>query len=234
MDIIIGIDGLEYNYVTEFQLKGLTQKVYGKTDLSEFEKPRTMVIWSSFMSGINQEKRIMSLKNMWGFKLNKEETFLSKIPKSIAIDVPGYNQDLEQHEKERQAMKDFFDKKITVEEYDNMVLAHHKKIKEKFFEELEKDNELVMGYFGAADVIGHLSFGMKIKMKVIYKEMEEIVRKASEKADRLLVISDHGMEAVGRYGDHSTYGFWSLNFEPGLDNPKPTDFYKLIIKDREI
>ena len=230
MIAIVGIDGLEYEYVKEFAFPNLMQNNYGTTDLSEFEEPRTMVIWSSFLSGKNQEKRILAEKEMWKFKLQPEETLFSKFNKHIAIDVPGYTQDMEQHNRERQAMKDFFDDKTTVEEYDKMVFAHHNKIKEKFFESLGQDYDIVMGYFNAADVIGHLSFGLKAKMKLIYKEMDEIVKKTAEKADTMLVISDHGMKAVGRFGDHSDHGFWSFNKDIKLENPKPTDFYELLIK----
>jgi hypothetical protein len=229
MIVIVGIDGLEYNYVTDFGLPHLLQKKYGMTDLSEFEQPRTMVIWSSFLSGNNQEKRIMAESDLWNFRLTKEETFLQHFKNPVAIDVPGFSQDLEQHKKERQSMKEFFDKKITVEEYDKMVFSHHEKIKKEFFTKLDSGNhDLMMGYFGAADVIGHLSFGMKLKMKIIYKEMEDIVKKATEKADKLIVISDHGMQAMGRFGDHSDHGFWSVNFPVDFERPKPTDFYKLI------
>ncbi|MBN2478079.1 alkaline phosphatase family protein [Candidatus Micrarchaeota archaeon] len=229
MIVIVGIDGLEYDYVKEFNLPNLMQRNHGTTDLSEFEEPRTMVIWSSFMAGKNLEKEILSRKNLWEFRLKPEETFFSKFNKHIAIDVPGYTQDMEQHNKERQAMKDYFvDKKISVEEYDELVLRHHEKIKDRFFESLEKDYDIVMGYFGAADVIGHLSFGIKSKMKIIYKEMDEIVRKTSEKADKMIVISDHGMKAVGRFGDHSDHGFWSVNFDIKLEKPKPTEFYKIL------
>ena len=228
MIVIVGIDGLEYDYVKEFQFPNLMQKNYGTTDLSEFEEPRTMVIWSSFLSGKNQEKRILSEKEMWKFRLGVEETFFSKFNKHIAIDVPGYTQDMEQHKKERQAMKDFFADKISVEDYDKIVFEHHNRIKEKFSESLEQDYDIVMGYFNAADVIGHLSFGVKPKMKVIYKEMDDIVRRTAEKAGMLLVISDHGMKAIGRFGDHSTHGFWSLNNAAELGKPRPMDFYEII------
>ena len=228
MIVIVGIDGLEYDYVKEFGFPNLMQQKYGTTDLSEFEEPRTMVIWSSFLSGKNQEKRILAEKEMWKFRLGTEETFFSKFNRHIAIDVPGYTQDMEQHNKERQAMKDFFAEKIKVEDYDKIVFSHHNKIKEKFFESLEQDYDVVMGYFNAADVIGHLSFGVKPKMKIIYKEMDEIVKRTSKKADTLLVISDHGMKAIGRFGDHSDHGFWSLNSETDFEKPKPMDFYGLL------
>jgi hypothetical protein len=217
MMVIIGIDGLEYDYVKEFDFPNLMQKTHGTTNLSEFEEPRTMVIWSSFLSGKNQEKRILAEKEIWKFRLRPEETFFSKFKKHIAIDVPGYTQDMEQHNKERQAMKDFFADKIKIEDYDKIVFEHHNKIKQKFFESLEQDYDVVMGYFNAADVIGHLSFGLKPKMKIIYKEMDDIVKKTYEKADELLVISDH-----------SDHGFWSFNREIKLEKPEPMEFYDIL------
>ena len=227
MIIILGIDALEHSYVKAFDCKNLMQSYYGKTDLSDYSDARTMVLWSSFLSGKNQESRILSMKNFWEFRLDVKETFFSKFNNYSAIDVPGFTQNFDQHGKEREMMKRYFDGKLSVEEYDKEVLSYHMKIKEKFFEELEKDNEIVMAYFNAADVIGHLSFGVTFKMKLIYKEMDEIAKKAS-KYGKMLVFSDHGMKAVGRYGDHSMNGFWSLPFDLGLENPKPTDFYKII------
>ena len=48
-----------------------------------------------------------------------------------------------------------------------------------------------------------------------------------EKGCPLIVLSDHGMEAIGNFGDHSNYGFWSTNFKD-LGTPKITEFFKLI------
>ena len=228
MIVILGIDALEYKYVKAFECKNLMQNYYGKTDLSDYSDARTMVLWSSFLSGKNQEKRILSMKNFWEFRLKESETFFSHFSKYSAIDVPGFTQEFSQHEKEREMMKKYFDGNLTIEEYDREVLEYHKKIKERFFEELEKDYDIVMAYFNAADVIGHLSFGIPFKMKIIYKEMDEIAKRASSYG-KMLVFSDHGMKAVGRYGDHSMHGFWSLPFDASLDNPKPTDFYEIII-----
>ncbi len=234
--VILGIDGLEYDYVLRFDLKNLMQKTYGKTDLSEFEQPRTMVIWSSILAGKNMEKTILSTKNLWQFKLKKEETFLKHFDNPLAIDLPGYNQDMEQHKKERRAMKDYLDKKISIEEYDKIVFDHHKRVKDVFFNTLDKgENDLIFVYFNAADVIGHMSFGIIPKMRIIYKEMDDIAKSVKERGiEKLLIISDHGMKAIGRFGDHSDHGFWSLPFDAHLENPKPMDFYNIILKMKDM
>lgn len=226
MIIILGLDGLEYEYVKEFKCKNLMQKNFGKTDISEFSEPRTVVLWSSFLTGKNMEKQ--ALKDLWNFRVNVKQTFFSSFKKWHAIDVPGFTYIKERHEKEREMLKAFFDKKISVEEYDEIAFTNHKLAKEEFFEVIEKDFEILMGYFALADVIGHLSFGIKSKMKIIYKELDEIAKKARKKAEKLLIISDHGMRAIGRFGDHSNYGFYSISEEIDLKNPKITEFRKII------
>lgn len=61
-------------------------------------------------------------------------------------------------------------------------------------------------------------------MKIIYEDLDYIAK--SIKND-YIVLSDHGMEKIGIFGDHSRYGFWSTNFKD-LGNPKITDFANVI------
>lgn len=235
MITILAIDALEYNLVEKFNCKNLKQKEYGKTDISEFTEPRTIVLWSSFLTGKNMEKPILALgnKEMWNFKVKKEDSFLNSFENPLVIDLPGYNYEKEQHEKERKLLKEFFStdsdktKKIK-EEYNKLSFEHHKKIKQKFLNSLNKDRDLVLGYFSVADVIGHLNFGNNLMMKMIYDDLEDMTGIASKKSDKILVLSDHGMKAIGRFGDHSEYGFWSLSEKIELGKPKITDFYKII------
>jgi hypothetical protein len=230
MNVILGIDGLEYDYVEKFGLKNLIQKSHGKTDISDYEEPRTIVIWSSFLSGENREKEILALgkKKMWDFKLKPEDTFFNPYASWKAIDVPGFTFIRENHSRERELLKGYFNKKNTIEDYDNHVFKTHRKIKEEFLADLDSDHDILMGYFNLADVVGHLSFGVEPKMKAIYMEFDDLAKTVAAKADKLLVISDHGMQAVGRYGDHSRHGFWSLNYIADLEEPKITDFHDII------
>lgn len=235
MIIIFAIDALEYNLVEEFNCKNLKQVTYGKTNISEFSEPRTMVLWSSFMTGKNKEKEILALgdKEMWNARIPLEQTFFSKFKNPKIIDLPGFSYDLEQHKKERLLLKKFFEKEGEAqekvrEEYNKIAFEHHKKIKKEFLESLEKDHDFVLGYFSVADVVGHLNFGNKTMMKMIYKELDEIASRIKEKGDLILVLSDHGMKAIGPFGDHSNYGFWSLNKKVNLNNPKITDFAKIL------
>lgn len=230
--IVFAIDALEYALVEEFDCSNLKQKFYGKTNIKEFSQPRTMVLWSSFMTGKNMEKEIVAKgdKEMWNTKLDLNDTFFKYFNNSKVIDLPGYNYSKEQHDEERRLLKEYFDadneeekKRIKIE-YNNLAFEHHRKMKKEFGEALQGDYDFVLGYFSIADVIGHLNFGNITMMKMIYKDLDEI---ASAINDTYIVLSDHGMKKIGMFGDHSNYGFWSTDYKD-LGNPRITDFAGII------
>lgn len=226
--IILALDGLEIEYVRLFKCKHLLQSSFGKTDISEFKDPRTVVLWASFLVGKNIEKRVLASKNIWDFKLSINETFFHKFKNYKLIDVPTLNYNDKIHRIEREMLKKFFNKQITIKKYDEIILKNHMKTKNEFFNHLNRDYEILMCYFATSDLIGHLSFGIKTKMRLIYQELDSIARTAQKYDDIVLIISDHGMKSIGRFGDHSNYGFWSLSIKKSLHNPKLTNFYKLI------
>jgi len=226
--VILGLDGLEYEYVLEFNCRNLMQEYYGKTDISMFKEPRTVVIWSSFLAGRNLEEEILKHEDLWSFRLKPEQTLFSEFKRWKAIDVPGFTHKYEEHSHERRLLKGFFDSKVTIQEYDQVALEHHKENKKEFLEALQQDLDILMGYFPLADTIGHLSFGVKTKMKIIYRELDSIAAIVRSAGHRLLVISDHGMKPVGRFGDHSNYGFWSTNFKVDVERPKITQFRMIV------
>lgn len=237
MFVILAIDALEYELVHRYSCEHLMQQHHGKTDISEFSEPRTMVLWSSFMTGKNQESYILSFgdKEMWNVRFDIIDTFFSKFQNPCVIDLPGYSYDLIQHGKERELLKAFFEtserekKEEIKKEYNSLAFSHHRIIKERFEEAMNGDYDLVIGYFSVADVVGHLNFSNDMMMRMIYREFDEM---ASAIPGPKLILSDHGMEALGVFGDHSTYGFWSSgSFD--LRTPRITDFHHLIEKLKE-
>ena len=209
------------------------QKFYGKTDISEFSEPRTMVLWSSFMVGENIEQEILALgeKGMWNTRIAKERTFFSRFANPVIIDLPGFSYEIPEHETERNLLREFFEvkngpeKESIRESYNRAAFNHHKKIRQEFLAALREPHDLVLGYFSIADVIGHLNFGNTFLMKMIYRDLDEI---AGSIDMPFLVLSDHGMTSVGIFGDHSKYGFWSsATYDLGM--PKITDFPKIIL-----
>jgi hypothetical protein len=232
MIVVLAIDALEYDMVEKFCCRHLMQRFYGKTDISEFSEPRTMVLWSSFLTGKNMENEILAMgdKEMWNTRIEIERTFFSGFKNPAIIDLPGYNYDLCQHEKERMLLRKFFDAQVNSEKeeiresYNQLVFDHHKKVKKEFSMALAGHHDVVLCYFSVADVIGHLNFGNPFLMKMIYRDLDEI---AGIIEHPMIVISDHGMKPVGIFGDHSDYGFWSSG-SSDLGLPKITDFPKIV------
>jgi hypothetical protein len=224
--IILALDALDLNLIQKYECRNLMQTEYGQTDISEFSEPRTVVLWASFLTGKNMEAKI-PLKTQWKFKLDPEETFLKFFKPFKAIDVPSFSFKQESHAEERKLLKKYFNNKGTIEEYDAAVWKYHEENKKEFFNSIGKF-DLVMGYFNLADAIGHLSFGISEKMRAIYADLEKIAKEVKGSDDFILVISDHGMKAIGRYGDHTKNGFYSANRKLGLSLPKITDFYNLM------
>jgi hypothetical protein len=232
MIVILAIDALEYNLVTQFSCRNLLQQYFGKTDITEFSQPRTMVLWSSFMTGTNMEEEILKSgdREMWNTVIPREKTFFSWFDNEVVIDLPGYSYESAQHDRERGLLKEFFDaaspddKEEIRKEYNAHAFAHHRAVRQTFTDALCREHDLVLGYFSIADVIGHLNFGNRMMMRMIYKELDEI---AGAIPVPHLVLSDHGMKAVGSFGDHSEYGFWSTAWED-LGQPKITDLLGIV------
>jgi len=159
-----------------------------------------------------------------------QDTFFNRFKNPKIIDLPGFTYVREQHEQERILLKNYFDVKTDEEKnkirtaYNNLAFEHHRKVKKEFSDALKADHDFVLGYFSIADVIGHLNFGNRTMMKMIYKDLDEI---AGNIEDSYIVLSDHGMEKIGIFGDHSNYGFWSTDFKD-LGNLRITDFAGII------
>lgn len=224
--IILALDALDLHQVQKFNSRNLMQREYGQTDLSDFRQERTVVLWASFLTGKNMEEQI-PLKTQWEFKLSPEQTFLKFFKTYQTIDVPSFSLKRENHAEERKLLKGYFEDKVTVEEYDALIWKNHEENKRDFFKAVG-EFDLVIGYFDLADAIGHLSFGITEKMEKIYNELDKMAEEVKDLDNLVLTISDHGMKTVGRYGDHSRNGFYSMSRELGLDLPKITSFHRLI------
>jgi len=184
MIVVLAIDGLEITLVEQFGCRALMQEYHGRTDISEFSEPRTIVLWSSFLAGRNTEKEVLALgkEEMWGFALKKEETFLAGFEAPCVIDLPAYCYDQRQHGEERRLLREYFtadaDKRGEIlRRYNDLAFAHHRKIKAEFEEALKQNHDIVIGYFSLADVVGHLNFGNRTMMRLVYKEFDEIAQK---------------------------------------------------------
>jgi len=191
-----------------------------------------MVLWTSFLTGRNCEEEVLAAGNeeMWDIQVNQKDTFFSGEAAVLVLDLPGYSYDSNVHAKSRALLKNFFSTESAAQreewkkEYLHDAFAHHQVVKEMFISALSRPCDLVIGYFSILDVVGHVSFGNSALMKMLYHEIDEI---ASLIHVPYLVLSDHGMKALGCYGDHSSYGFWSSD-TVDLGFPRLTDFSSLM------
>jgi len=207
--IILGLDALDLSMVRKFDCRSLMLSEFGMTDITEFKLPRTVVLWASFLTGRNLEDRI-PVKGQWDFRLSVDETFFRFFDSYVAVDVPAFSFKDGNHAEERRLLKAYFNDEASVDEYDEVVWRNHEENKREFF----------------------LSFGVEEKMRQVYLELDRIADEVRSSVDDfILIISDHGMKAVGRYGDHTMHGFYSANRKLGLDMPSITDFYDIIVEE---
>lgn len=220
--IILALDALDLKQVERFNCHHLMQHEYGETDLTSFKQERTVVLWAAFLTGKNLEAEI-PVKTQWTYRVHPKQTFLPYFPIYMTIDVPALSYNQEAHAEERRLLKGVFDETATIEAYDAVVWRNHEENTEVFFKAVGRF-DLVMGYFNLADAIGHLSFGINDKLAAVYADLDCIAEAVKDLDDALLIISDHGMKAIGRYGDHTRNGFYSFNRDVGLRRPKITSF----------
>jgi len=246
MVIIVGIDALDKRFVDTHSLDELKQRHYGKTDISEFEKPRTMILWTSFLAGQSTEKEVLALDDIWGFKINKNRTFFSSF-KFYSEGVPGISYHDNDHQRMRRLLANFFEapqgsrqRREVENEYGKIANILFQYARHELLMSVHADfrkAKLEFYYFSLIDDFGHLRYGdryfMWLLYDVIYQMMKEVINMCYANRRDLLIISDHGMELApetGYFGVHSKNGFWSSNFCK-LDMPKLTDF-RQIIEDR--
>lgn len=268
---VLGYDALDPRLVEKFGMENLKQAEYGKTDISEFDKVATPIIWGSGITGQNIEsdftkergsqtmrnvlkkpyrtlKRLSPksaialrkfLKNIGVLTKIRGDIFKVNVKRglgldtvfdrngSVGINIPGYNwENMPKH-----SMDDFFEDRVDEEEYDKGVWSCYEDTKEKLLSNLDKN--FVMAWFSPADRIGHIWRGDEDKMRETYKELNDLAGKVKEGFDGLvLIFSDHGMDLMGDFGDHTDidFGYWSSSRKLGLRNPRFVNF-KFIIED---
>ena len=269
---ILGIDGLEYNFVEKYRLRNLKQVEYGKIDLSDMEEILTPVIWGSFVTGRVQLKRdVTTIKwdnkfveflkkvsvkiglhkikgkgklieklgiahrrdHTWeDYKEKGVKTIFDYAKNPISLHVPTIN-DRSEFRKTAPLLVEIIENRDKEYEYLRIFWKQFKEIRKEVYEKLNDNWDLFMVHFQLLDFLGHLYAGRpNIHLYKGYLAFDELVYKLKRKLEGVffLIISDHGMKPLGRFGDHSEYGFWSSNIRLGLKNPKITDFYQIIIE----
>lgn len=189
--------------------------------------------------GLGRIKNKGKLFRLLGFSfrnLEKQDytvpTIFDLAERSHAINIPIYSKDrsfnLDENPDDFDNFKDFVDTVLT-----NQMRKFHE-LKERALRSLEQqdDWDLFMVYFKTLDHYGELCFGNIQRLKDAYSKFDRFVAEVNDKVKNsfVLIISDHGMERLGKtpFGKHSNYAFYSINMQLKLKKPKITDFYTLI------
>jgi len=205
--------------------------------LKRIERSTRGIKWlKKFESKSQILKRLGFKKTYPAIKERGIKTIFDYVSESLALNVPTYNRSLDRYQSNliKSALKQprIFGKKFETYVYDKFYTE--KDIFIKTF--CKSDLNLIMGYTPMADCLGHVYRGDLTKMWEAYAILDDFigdVKALAEENVHILVISDHGMKLFEEtlYGDHSDYGFYSSNKTLGLNNPRITCFFRIILNE---
>jgi len=244
------MDGLEWKLIEKWNLTHLKQKVYG-TYPNPSLKFSSAYLWAAFLTGQPMEKFNVKfvkypIKSPVNIKLlksiakklikpkpdsikGKYKTIFESIPNSFAYNVFMYNEEMEQFRLRLKypLIKLVGNEELSLQAYNEWVILTFKLFHE-FIEKIKVLNpRLAMTHIFLPDIVGHTLYYKRGKLRLVYELMDSFVQVINElfNPDVLLVVSDHGMEK----GEHTPYGFYSLNFETEWKPKAITDFYWKIV-----
>jgi len=200
--------------------------------------------YGSFLDWIRMKPPLVWIKNkrklFWrlGLKprvVDKRDTggttIFDLVKPSIAVNVPTYNEPTEYHYELSKALEK------GVREYEKKIWEIHKRRVSQVFEKIGDEWKLFMAWFDIADLMGHLHLIKRPqKLRRVYQILDDLAQRLKGKVPDetlFLIVSDHGMTPSGDgvTGDHSLYGFYSINKNLEFFKPKKiTDFFPYILR----
>lgn len=170
-------------------------------------------------------------KEGWDFdSKDYNPTIFDFVENSKALFVPTYSE-WDPVKDGRKVVGDVFTSKMEDKEYWDYIWENFYMKKEELLYSVEKDYNLLMCHIQIADSSGHRFFSDLKKMKKVYRKLDSLTKKVKEIwEDWILIVSDHGMERLGKFGTHSNldYGFYSSSKKFSLNSPKFTEFFDII------
>jgi len=258
MIMILGLDGLEYNFVEKWDLRNLKQLEYGKLKVPIVEEtgaPTSPPVWASFLTGkyvtnlklersiirtrvldilkflrrhANISLRLGSKVTSFKFPKLEEKTFLD-YTNSMEINAPFYSYDHETYH----VLQSWTLKSLSLEGAIDALRVVYSKRKKQTLRETEKlpNVDVVFAYMHFPDILQHFLFPRPSKLKELYFDLDyyvSILKEKLENSTLFIIISDHGFDLETEL--HSSHGFYSSNMEL---RPKPNDitnFYHIILR----
>lgn len=254
---ILGLDGLEYNWVEQWTLNNLKQLQYGKLEVPIHPHgiPFTPEVWASFLTGKTQRidweygtvgKHIRSIIQFFRRHLNvslgldnrfikrrypklDEQTFLDFVANSKTFNAPYYTYDFAIFSLlSLWARRKISHEKLIQKLYE--LYGKQKRQMVKFIHD-SQEFELLFAYLHFPDALNHTLWKKSDEIKNHYRDLDTFFGQIKSLVNNgntlFLIISDHGFDA--ETGTHSTYGFYSSS---RVLNPAPTkitDFFQIIL-----
>ncbi len=176
------------------------------------------------------------LKNFESFQTHqprresiKVPTIFDLIASSISISVPVLDTDVDVR------YRGILEAILGGEERDNYIDFLMKDFEQDVVQLYEALNKyrLVMVHFQLTDLYGHIYCRDIDKILELYSRMDNFVATVKQQIGKecwVLIVSDHGIDKD--FG-HTDQGFYSSNISLGLNEPKITDFYPIIMSKLE-
>jgi len=240
---IVSFDGLEYTLVEKFGIKNLKQTEYGMIDLQPYfeggggqwksvgkgEKVKmalTDEVYATFITGRTPDEHgVTTQREEVNPILVFDKTHLFHLPRSMAIDVPMINCGTTR-EIHRQSLKKYLQGQLSLDELETELYGYVRSVQELFSVMGFADKDLSMIYFWFSDLLGHAYIDNIDELEQMYLVCNAVVDRIFTLSPNSLhlIVSDHGM----LHGEHTPYGFYSVNKKLGLGTVKITEWFNLI------
>jgi len=258
MIFILGLDGLEYDFVERWNLKSLKQKEYGKLEVPINKRtgvPLSPEVWAAFLTGKYVPGLDFTRTPMIDFILRTLEFMRKHVPvgfglgKRIRVKAPRSFPKLNEktfldHTNSREINVPYYSYDNKIPEIMNRFDAGKLSLKETIREALEVYKEwkqmildeagkleafdVVFAYTHFPDSIQHLSFTKPSKIEEFYADLDNYVSVLKSRVEASLFLIISDHGFDLETKTHSKHGFYSSNISL---NPKPkriTDFYDLV------
>mgnify|MGYP000642665177 CR=1 FL=1 len=261
--IILGLDGLEYDFVERWNLKNLKQREFGKLEVpinKDLGVPMSPEVWAAFLTGKYLPGLEFTRTPIVDFILEALRFMRKRIPVSlglgrrIRIKVPLRFPELKERtfldltnskeinvpyysydHKIFKIMNQFNAGKLSLREAVNEVLNVYIYRKRRILYEFENlgDFDVIFAFMHFPDALQHLLLNKPLAIRELYFDLDSYVSRLKRRVDASMFLIVSDHGFDLETKEHSMHGFYSSNVP--LD-PRPrriTDFYNLIVKEIE-
>jgi len=257
---ILGLDGLEYDFVEKWNLIHLKQREYGKIKVpidKEQKIPKTPEVWAAFLTGkliagmyfvkplriaiplkiLSFARKYVKISLRLGKKIAvKAPTRLPKLKHKTFLDIvkiKEVNAPYYSYDgKVLEIFNRFYTEKLTLEETINALKKLYKLRKKQILYEARnlQDIDGVFAFMHFPDALQHCLFTRPFEIKKLYIDLDKYISILKDKIKASLFLIVSDHGFDLKTGNHSKHGFYSSNITLYAKPKKITDFYPIILE----